>query len=123
MKERIRLFFKYTILRYRASKAMSAEWTKEEIELLAFVKCNIRACSSIEISEGGLLTKIKNGDVEFTIQSSRLIVIDPKSYLDVNLGSLVQREINLYVNKVLQYRTFVFNKKCKAQIKKLINGF
>ena len=123
MKERIRLFFKYTILRYRVSKKMYSEWTKEEIELLLFVKFHIRTSSSIEIDNNSFITKIKSGAIEFILHKDRLIVTNVNSYLDVKVGVLVQREINIYVQRVLEYRILIFNKKCKAQIKKLINGF
>lgn len=123
MKERIRLFFKYTLLRYRASKSMASEWTKEEIELISFVKLHIRVSSSIEVSIEDSITKIRSGAIEFIMHGDRLIITNIKSYLDVKIGVQVQREINLYVKRVLEYRVLVFHKKCKAQIKKLINGF
>lgn len=123
MKERIRLFFKYTVLRYRASKALTCEWTEEELELLDFVKCHIRQSSSIETSDDGAMTKIISGSVEFTLHKDRLIVTNTQSYLDVKVGELVKRVLNSYINRVLAYRILVFNKKCQGQVKKLIHGF
>lgn len=122
MKERIRLFFKYTMLRYHASKSITCDWTEEELELLAFVKLHIRKSTSIEISDGPI-TKIISGTVEFTVHKDRLIVTNNQSYLDVKVGALVDRVIQSYIKRVLAYRILIFNKKCKVQIKKLINGF
>jgi len=111
------------MLRYRASKSIDPEWTEEENELLAFVKLHIRNSSSIEISDNGDMTKIKDGAIEFTLYKDRLIVTNTKSYLDVKVGELVKRKLKSYVKRVLDYRILIFQKKCKIQIKRLIHGF
>jgi len=111
------------MLRYRASKSIDPEWTEEENELLAFVKLHIRNSTSIETSDDGKMTKIKSGAIEFTLYEDRLIVTNTKSYLDVKVGELVKRKLKAYIKRVLEYRILIFQKKCKVQIKKLINGF
>lgn len=125
LRERTRLYFKYLILRYKAEKRLSIQFSPEEIELLNFVKFNIRQSSSIiiDMDGGDSVIKITNGNIEFIMQKDRLMVVDSKSYMDVPTGEVVKREIIYYINKVMRYRLSVFNKKCKSQIHTLITNF
>lgn len=124
-KDRTKLYFKYLVLRNRAEKRVLREFSKEELELLSFLKSNIRESSSIIIDtdNANATIKITKDNIEFILQKNRLIAVDYKSYMDVPVGELVQREIIYYINRVMRYRLSNFNKKCKQQIHSLITNF
>ena len=124
-KERTKLYFKYLILRYKAEKRVLREFSKEELELLSFIKTNIRESSSIiiDMDNTNATIKITKGSIEFILQKNRLIAVDKKSYMYVPVGQLVEREIIYYINRVMRYRLTDFDKKCKKQIHSLITNF
>ena len=124
-KERTKLYFKYLILRKRAEKRVLRDFSKEELELLSFLKTNIRESSSIviDVDNASATIKITKGTIEFILQNSRLIAVDSESYMDVPVGELVRQEIMYYINRVMRYRLTNFNKKCKNQIHNLVTNF
>lgn len=124
-KEKLRLYLKYLILRNKAERRILRDFSKEELELLTFLKLNIRESSSIIIDEDNTdgSIKIAKDKIEFILQRGRLIAVDAKSYMDIPVGELVQREIIYYINRVMRYRLSIFNKKCKKQIHTLITNF
>lgn len=120
MIDKLKLRTKHKVLRYRAGKRNISLQTSE-LELLSFVKDKLRTSDHVSVSDD-LIRATKNPFV-LSIEHGRLLGVDNNSIVDVRLTPNLEKSIRSYAEKVVKYRSVVFNKQCATQIKKLIDGF
>lgn len=123
MVEKIERYAKYKILRHRATHRTSVLLTKEEKEILDFVKLTLRTSDSIIISSD--VMKATKGNSALSMEHGRLRVVNgvKNHIMDVKVGDIVKTYIKDYAARIIKHRSHIFNKCCSQQISNLINDF